>query len=58
MSRQLINRNPDLLRLSNEGYDIEIRAGHLLVKGIPYVNARKEINYGILISELSLAGDL
>ena len=40
MSQQLISRNPDLRRLREEGYDIELRAGHLLVKGVPYVDAK------------------
>jgi biotin operon repressor len=41
MSRKPINRSPDLLKLQEEGYDLEIRSGYLLVKGVPYVNARK-----------------
>lgn len=57
MSRQLIARSPDLLRLQNEGYDLEIRAGFLLVKDIPYVTATCEIMRGILISALELSGD-
>jgi len=58
MSHLLINRSPDLNRLRDEGYDIEIRSGHLLVKNIPYVNAQKEIKFGTLVSELSLSGDV
>lgn len=58
MSHQLINRSPDLKRLRDDGYDIEIRAGHLLLKNVPYVNSGKEIRYGILVSELTLAGDV
>lgn len=37
MSHQLISRNPDLTQLRDEGYDIEIRAGYLLLKNVPYV---------------------
>jgi hypothetical protein len=43
--------------LRDEGYDIEIRCGHLLVKGVPYVNSRKEIKTGTLVSKLNLAND-
>ncbi len=39
MSRQLISRSPDLQRLEDEGYDLEIRSGYLLVKDVPYVNS-------------------
>jgi hypothetical protein len=58
MSQQLINRSPDLLRLRNEGYDIEIKHGHLLMKNIPYLTAEKAVKYGTLVSELTLAGDI
>ncbi len=58
MSQQLISRNPDLKRLRDEGYDMEVRAAHLLVKHVPYVNARREVQLGTLVSELSLAGDV
>lgn len=57
MSRQLIARSPDLQQLQNEGFDLEIRAGHLLIKDVPYVNASREIKRGILISTLDLNGD-
>lgn len=56
MSRQLISHSPDLKQLWDEGYDIEVRGGHLLVKSVPYVNSRKEVVYGTLVSVLTLAG--
>ncbi len=58
MSQQLINRSSDLKRLRDEGYDIEVRAGHLLVKHVPYVNSAKEVKLGTLVSTLSVAGDV
>lgn len=58
MSRQLINRSPDLQKLQNEGYDIEVRGGYLLVKQVPYVDTRRQVVYGTLVSNLSLAGDV
>ena len=58
MSQQPISLSPDLKRLRDDGYDVEIRHGHLLVKDVPYVNARREIKRGILVSELNLAGDV
>lgn len=58
MSQQLISRSTDLKRLRDEGYDIEIRSNHLLLKQIPYVNSRKEVCFGILASELTIAGDV
>ena len=58
MSQQLISRSPDLKRLRDEGYDLEIRAGHLLVKDVPYVNAKREVKLGILVSALTTDGTI
>ena len=57
MSHPLINRSPDLKKLQNEGYDLEISSGFLLAKGIPYVNSSKEVRRGTLVVKLVLAGD-
>ena len=57
MSQRPINRSADLRKLRDEGYDLEIRSGCLLVKDVPYVNSRKEIKRGILIIKLVLAND-
>jgi hypothetical protein len=57
MSQRPISLSPDLKRLRDEGYDIEVRANYLLLKDVPYVNANREIKRGILVSTLNLAGD-
>lgn len=60
MSRRLISLNPDLKRLQDEGYDVEVApsgAGFLLVKDVPYVNGNREVKRGILVSELTMAGE-
>jgi hypothetical protein len=57
MSQRLISLNPDLKRLRDDGYDILVLGGYLLAKNIPYVNSRREIGFGTLVSELTLAGD-
>jgi len=56
MSPQLVSRSPDLQRLQDEGYDIEIRSSYLLVKHVPYVTSAGQVAYGIIISELSTSG--
>jgi len=58
MSTELINRNPDLLRLRNEGYDVEVRNGYLVIHSVPYVNSRCEIAHGTLVTDLTLNNDL
>ena len=54
MSQLLINHSADLKRLRDEGYEIEVRGGHLLVHHIPYVENNKEIRFGILVSTITL----
>lgn len=54
MSHQLISHSPDLKRLRDEGYEIEIKGGYLIANHIPYVNSSREIKYGKLVSELTL----
>jgi hypothetical protein len=57
MSDQPISHSPDLRRLQDEGYEIEITEGHLLVHHVPYVDMDKQVQYGTLVSTLSLAGN-
>lgn len=57
MSHRLISRNQDLKRLRDEGYDVEVRAGYLLIKSVPYVTADRRVQRGVLASTLDLAGD-
>jgi hypothetical protein len=58
MSRRPIARSPDLLRLQNEGYNLEIRGGLLLVKSVPYIDSNRAIRRdGTLVVRLDLSGD-
>ncbi|MGE0567688.1 MAG: ThiF family adenylyltransferase [Bacteroidia bacterium] len=57
MSQQLINHNPDLKRLRDEGYHIEVKGGYLVIHQIPYVNSLKKAQYGKLVSKLVLANN-
>jgi hypothetical protein len=58
MSKPLIDRSPDLNRLRDEGYDIEVRERFLLVRTFPYVNSKREVHYGTLVSPIDWAGDV
>jgi hypothetical protein len=55
MSQQLINLSPDLKQLRDEGYNIAVKGGYLVIHRIPYVNSNKEIKYGSLVSKLTLS---
>jgi hypothetical protein len=57
MSQQLINHSPDLKRLQDEGYEIEVNGGYLLVHHIPYLNNKVEIKFGTLVSILTLSNN-
>lgn len=58
MSQQLINHSPDLKRLWDEGFEMEVKGGFLLVHHVPYLNSSGEIKYGVLVSTLTLAGEM
>lgn len=58
MSRQLINHSPDLKKLEDDGYKIEIQSGHLILHNVPYVTPQREVQRGKLVAELNLAGDV
>lgn len=59
MSHKLIDRNQDLERLRHDGYSIEVRGGYLILRGVPYVNEKRQVRYdGILAAALNLNGDL
>src|SRR5262245_3723289 len=58
MSPPPINRSTDLQKLHDDGYEVEIREGHLAIHSVPYVNAQKQVKRGTLVSILDLAGDV
>lgn len=58
MLPKLINHSPDLQRLRDEGYFLEIKGGFLLLKDVPYVNEQKQVKNGTLISSLNMAGNI
>lgn len=57
MSQQLISRNSDLLRLQEDGYQVEVVAGHLVV-ATPFVTSEGKVALGKVVSTLDLAGDI
>ena len=57
MSPQLLDRSSDLLRLVEDGYEVEIVGSHLLITHVPFVNSKKEVAFGTLVSVLTLANE-
>lgn len=58
MSQERINHSPDLKRLREEGYCVQLHGGYLLLREVPYVNAQRQVRTGTLISSLTMAGDI
>lgn len=57
MSTALLSRNPDLKRLVDEGYSMQIRGGLLVMRQVPYVDDNRQVRVGTLSCPLTLAGD-
>lgn len=56
MSRELISRSPDLRRLVADGYQVEVRSTHLVLRHIPYVREDRTVAHGDLVVPLSITG--
>ncbi|RWX52887.1 ThiF family adenylyltransferase [Photobacterium chitinilyticum] len=57
MSQQLISLSPDLKQLQDEGYEVAIIANHLVISHVPYVTSQGLVEYGRLVSELTLSSN-
>lgn len=53
MSPKPIVLDPDLQRLQQEGFEVEVQNGHVLVHSVPYVNAQRKILKGIVVTNLN-----
>jgi hypothetical protein len=59
MSLKLFSRNEDLQRLRADGYFVQIVDEKFLVmRQVPYVNEKREVAMGTLVTALELAGDI
>jgi hypothetical protein len=57
MSPQLISRSDDLRRLRDEGYEVSIRGGYLLIGHVPFRTSAGEVAYGSFASTLTMSGE-
>lgn len=58
MSAAVINLNPDLKRLRDEGYELEIRDAFAIVRNIPYLDHNLSVQRGVLVSNLGMNGNV
>lgn len=57
MSAAVLDHSPDLKRLQNEGYEIEIKNSHCIIHNIPYLDENLNIQKGILVSSIVVVDD-
>lgn len=57
MSAPRTSRSLDLQRLVDDGYDVAVVDGFLVVRDVPYVDRHRRVRRGQLVSRLDLAGD-
>ena len=57
MSSQLISRSADLQKLVDQGFDIEVLGGYLIVHDVPYIDSAGAVRKGKLVSVLVLSGE-
>ena len=56
MSQELISLREDLKRLIEDGYEIEVRSGYLVLHRVPYVTSERTVRYGQLVCPLTVDG--
>lgn len=57
MSLKQIALNPDIRRLVDAGYEVDIRSGYLLIHSVPYVNSQRNVMFGSIITDLTINAD-
>lgn len=57
MSVEVINRNQDLKRLQDEGYEIEVKTGCAIIHNVPYLDCNLNVQRGKLVSPLNMSGE-
>ncbi|RYC10556.1 ThiF family adenylyltransferase [Nocardioides zhouii] len=57
MSTAPLGPDPDVRRLIDDGHDISLVNGHLVVKRVPYVTTEKGVAYGFLAYPVTVSGD-
>jgi len=53
MSQKQIVPDPDIQRLQNEGYEVEVSNGHLLIHSVPYVTSQGAVALGTVVTDLN-----
>jgi hypothetical protein len=54
MSPKQAALNPDIKRLFDEGYEVEVKNGYLVVHSVPYVNSERQVKTGVVVTDLNV----
>ena len=57
MSTAPLARSADLSRLLDDGYQVELNHGHLIIRHIPYATPARTVAYGFLTYPVTVSGD-
>lgn len=59
MSPKQAALNPDIKRLFDDGYEVEVKNGYLIIHSVPYVDSNRLVKTGIVVTDISEnAGEL
>lgn len=58
MFHQLVNHNDDLRRLLEKGYAVAIDSGYLIIRDTPYLDDRKQLQWGAFVAKLEFVDKL
>jgi hypothetical protein len=57
VSARLIALSPDLSRLREEGYEVDVRDGYVVVANVPYVTSDRQVARASLVIALTASGE-
>jgi ThiF family len=57
VSARLIALSPDLSHLREEGYELDVRDGYVVVANVPYVTSDRQVARGSLVVALTTSGE-
>ncbi len=58
MLRELANHNEDLRRLLEKGYALGFDSNYLIVRDIPYLNERRELQIGAIVCKMTTTDNI
>jgi len=57
MSSAPLARSADLARLLDDGYEVSLQGGYLVIRHVPYLDHERTVQYGLLAYPVNISGD-